>query len=135
MRVLAVDDDRGVLNVLERLLRSWGYEVTTATNGMDALRILNGEDAPRIAIVDWDMPRLSGVEVCRLVRSSSRGDGLYVLMLTGRNGQLDLIEALEVGADDFLAKPFHARELQLRLAKGVTMQAKRTAATTLPRAA
>jgi serine/threonine-protein kinase len=122
MRVLTADDDQGILNVLVRCMRSWGYEVTTAHDGLEAWRILRNEDAPRIVVLDWDMPGLPGLEVCRLLRSTPHGAETYVLMLTGRQQKSDLIEALEAGADDFLSKPFHPRELQLRLAKGLTFQ-------------
>ncbi len=128
MRVLAADDDQGILSVLERCLRGWGYEVTTARDGIEAWRVLRNEDAPRIVVLDWDMPGLAGLEVCRLLRTTPHGEDVYVLMLTGRQEKADLIEALEAGADDFLSKPFHPRELQLRLAKGVTFQTSRAAA-------
>jgi CheY-like chemotaxis protein len=135
MRVLAADDDRGILNILDRSLRSWGYETVTAGNGTDAWKLLKHDDAPRIAVLDWDMPGMSGLEVCRLLRSAPHGEEVYVLMLTGRQEKGDLIEALEAGADDFLSKPFHARELQLRLAKGVSFQASREALHGPPRGA
>jgi serine/threonine-protein kinase len=127
MRVLAADDDQGILTVLERCLRNWGYEALTARDGVDAWSVLKREDAPRIVVLDWDMPRLSGIEVCRLLRAAPHGEETYVLMLTGRQDKADLISALEAGADDFLSKPFHPRELQLRLAKGVSFQASRAA--------
>ncbi|HVH47994.1 MAG TPA: response regulator [Labilithrix sp.] len=127
MRVLAADDDQGILNVLERCLRGWGYEVVIAHDGVEAWRVLKNEDAPRIVVMDWDMPGLAGLEVCRLLRTAPHGEEIYVVMLTGRQEKADLIEALEAGADDFLSKPFHPRELQLRLAKGVTFQTSRAA--------
>jgi serine/threonine protein kinase/CheY-like chemotaxis protein len=119
MRIVAADDDEQMGRVLERCLRTWGYEAVLAKNGHEAWQILKREDAPRIAILDWDMPGLSGVDVCRLLRSTPHGADVYVLMLTGRQEKADIVQALEWGADDFLAKPFHTRELQLRLAKGV----------------
>jgi serine/threonine protein kinase/CheY-like chemotaxis protein len=119
MRVLAADDDQGIRNVLERCLKSWGYEVTTADDGSAAWKILKRSDAPRVVIIDWDMPGLKGLEVVRLLRSAEHGEQVYVLMLTGRMDKEDLVEALEAGADDFLTKPFNSRELQLRLAKAV----------------
>jgi serine/threonine protein kinase/ActR/RegA family two-component response regulator len=119
MRVLAADDDEALARVLDRHLRAWGYEATIAHSGIEAWRILKHDDAPRIVILDWDMPGLSGLEVCRLLRSTPQGASAYVLMLTGRVEKDDVVQALESGADDFLSKPFHPRELQLRLAKGV----------------
>ncbi len=122
MRVLAADDEPGMLKALDRHLRGWGYEVELAKDGAEAWRVLKRADAPRVVILDWDMPGLSGLEVCRLLRSTPHGSDIYVLMLTGRQQKTDLIEALESGADDFLSKPFHPRELQLRLAKGVSFR-------------
>jgi CheY-like chemotaxis protein len=119
MRILAADDDEGIVRALARWLRSWGYETVLAHDGMEAWRVLKSESAPRICILDWDMPGLSGLEVCRLLRSTPHGANVYVLMLTARQHKTDVVEALESGADDFLSKPFHPRELQLRLAKGV----------------
>jgi len=119
MRILAADDDDGLMRALGRWLRTWGYEIVTARDGLEAWRILKRDDAPRLAILDWDMPGLPGLEVCRLLRSAPHGSDVYVLMLTARNDKNDLVAALESGADDFLSKPFHPRELQLRLAKAV----------------
>ena len=125
MRVLAADDDQGILSTLERTLRSWGYEVSSAHDGMEAWKLARLPDCPPIVILDWDMPGITGLEVVRLLRATPHGEGIYILMLTARQEKADLIDALEAGADDFLSKPFHARELQLRLAKGVSFQANR----------
>lgn len=126
MRVLAADDDEAVASVLGRLLRRWGYDAIVVGNGAEAWRILKQGDGPRIVILDWDMPGLSGLEVCRLLRATPHGANAYVLMLTGRLAKDDIVEALESGADDFLSKPYDARELQLRLAKGVRDSARAT---------
>ncbi|MBX3226471.1 MAG: response regulator [Labilithrix sp.] len=122
MRVLAADDDQGIRNVLERCLKSWGYEVTTAEDGAAAWRVLKRWDSPRVVIIDWDMPGLKGIEVVRLLRAAEHGEEVYILMLTGRMDKEDLVEALEAGADDFLTKPFNSRELQLRLTKAVAFR-------------
>ena len=127
MRVLAADDDQGIRNVLERCLKSWGYDVTTAVDGASAWKILKHAGSPRVVIIDWDMPGLKGLEVVRLLRSAEHGEEVYVLMLTGRLEKDDLVEALEAGADDFLTKPFNSRELQLRLAKAVAFHKAMTA--------
>jgi serine/threonine protein kinase len=119
MRIVAADDDAGMRRVLDRCLRAWGYEPLLCENGQEAWKVLKREDCPRVVVLDWDMPGLSGLEVCRLLRSTPHGRELYVLMLTARQEKADIVAALESGADDFLAKPFHSRELQLRLAKGV----------------
>ncbi len=120
MRILAADDEPGVVRSLERLLKTWGYDATAAHDGIEAWRILKREDAPRVVILDWDMPGLTGLEVLRLLRATPHGKETYVVLLTARQHKSELIEALEAGADDFLSKPFEPRELQLRLAKGVS---------------
>lgn len=125
MKILLVDDDPDLMRALARWLRSWGYEPVPARSGLEALQVLNGEDPPRVLIVDWDMPPPSGVELCRLVRARPDAAKSFVLMLTARQHKNDVVEALESGADDFLSKPFHPRELQLRLAKGVRESAMR----------
>ena len=119
MRILVADDDAALARTLERCLRAWGYEPIVATDGHAAWCVLKREDTPRVVILDWDMPGLAGIDVCRMLRSTPHGADIYVLMLTARSTKADIIDALESGADDFLAKPFNNRELQLRLAKGV----------------
>jgi serine/threonine protein kinase len=132
MRVLAADDDEPLVRVLDRCLRRWGYEPLLARSGTEAWRMLTQEDAPRVVILDWDMPGLSGLEVCRMLRATPDGANAYVLMLTGRLEKESLIEALESGADDFLSKPFEPRELQLRLAKGIRDSARRSTSVSRP---
>jgi serine/threonine protein kinase/ActR/RegA family two-component response regulator len=119
MRILVADDDAALARTLERCLRSWGYEPIIAVDGHAAWHLLKREDAPRVVVLDWDMPGLAGIDLCRMLRSTPHGADIYVLMLTARSTKADIIDALESGADDFLAKPFNIRELQLRLAKGV----------------
>lgn len=119
MRILLADDDEGLRRALVRWLETWGYEALIAPDGFEAWRVLKRDDSPRLAILDWDMPGLAGPAVCRLLRATPHGGDVYVIMLTAKHQKDDVIEALEAGADDFLTKPFHARELQLRLAKGV----------------
>jgi CheY-like chemotaxis protein len=132
MRILVADDEEGLLRSLERWLQTWGYEVMVARDGAEAWRLLKRDDAPRVAILDWSMPGLSGPEVCRLLRATPHGGEVYVIVLTAKQQKDDVIEALESGADEFLSKPFHARELQLRLAKGVRDSARLSAKTPAP---
>lgn len=125
MKVLLADDDADLVRALTRWLKMWGYEPVIAMTGIDAMRAIDAPDSPRVVILDWDMPAPNGVEVCRMLRARPDGANRFVLMLTARQHKNDLIEALESGADDFLTKPFHPRELQLRLAKGVREAAAR----------
>src|SRR5581483_4645631 len=121
MKVLAADDDPCLQRMLRRTLGAWGYDVTIVGSGAEAWNALKEAPIP-IVTLDWEMPELSGIEVCRLLRATPHGPNAYVLILTGKSQQTDLIEALEAGADDFIHKPFEPRELQLRIAKGVREQ-------------
>ncbi|WP_163549321.1 response regulator transcription factor [Candidatus Frankia nodulisporulans] len=112
MRVLVVDDDTAVRESLERSLRFEGYEVATAGDGIDALAGVQ-RDQPDIVILDVMMPRMDGLETCRQLRA--RGDDVPVLMLTARDGLADRVSGLDVGADDYLVKPFALEELFARL--------------------
>ncbi len=118
MRILIADDDPVSLLRLEAALTDWGYEVTTARDGREAWEILRREDAPPLAILDWVMPGLDGLEVCRRVRRSSEAPFIYLVMLTGKSDRRDLIQGMEAGADDYVSKPFDERELLVRLRAG-----------------
>jgi diguanylate cyclase (GGDEF)-like protein len=115
MRILVADDNIVSRRPLEVILERWGYEVLTASSGTEAWEILKGPDAPRIAILDWMMPGLSGPEVCQLVRHHNREYYTYILMLTSRHEREDFITGMEAGADDYLVKPPDHRELSVRL--------------------
>jgi CheY-like chemotaxis protein len=95
-------------------------------DGQRALEILASDDPPRLAILDWMMPKMDGVEVCRRVRALDRDDYFYIIILTARVQKEDVVEGLKAGADDYLAKPFHVEELRSRVAVGgrmLTLQA------------
>jgi two-component system response regulator MprA len=111
-RVLVVDDEPAVRRALERALRLENYEVAFAADGEEALDALATSPADAV-ILDILMPRLDGLEVCRRMRKA--GDRTPVLMLTARDAIDDRVEGLDVGADDYLVKPFALRELQARL--------------------
>ena len=118
MRVLVAEDDRVTLRVLESRLRRWGYEVTAAKNGREAWEVLQEDDCPRLTLLDWMMPEMDGIEVCRKVRKLVPEPYRYIIMLTARGSQEDVIEGLEAGADDYLAKPVDMQELKVRLRAG-----------------
>ncbi|MFB7382281.1 response regulator transcription factor [Kitasatospora purpeofusca] len=110
--VLVVEDDPGVRTTLDQLLRFEGYRVLTATDGQDALELLE-RHRPDLAVVDVVMPRLDGLALCRMLRR--RGDRLPVLVLTARHQLGDRVAGLDAGADDYLAKPFATEELLARI--------------------
>ncbi len=120
-RILIADDSLVSRHLLEATLRKWNYEVTVACDGTEAWNVLRGEDPPRIAILDWVMPGMSGPEVCKKVREHAKNGELnytYLLLLTSKSQREDLIEGMEAGADDYLTKPFDQHELKVRLRAG-----------------
>ena len=121
VRVLIADDSAVSRRLLEAMLRNWGYQVTTVSNGSQAWDALQRPDAPRLAILDWMMPGLSGPEVCSLVRNRQKQPNAlytYIILVTSRNEKDDLIAGMEAGADDYLVKPFDNNELKVRLGPG-----------------
>jgi two-component system, cell cycle response regulator len=118
VRILIADDDPISLLLLESRLADWGDEVVVARDGIAAWDALRGDDAPRMAILDWIMPGLDGVEVCRKVRQESEAPYVYLIMLTGKTGTQDIVQGMEAGADDYLSKPFDEQELRVRLRAG-----------------
>ncbi len=115
MRVLVADDDALNRDFLQRLLTAHGYEVLLAENGQAALRLLLQNGAPQIALLDWEMPVLDGLDLCRAIRSDIHERYVHVLMLSGVHPDEHRIQALEAGADDFLPKPYHPDVLLARL--------------------
>jgi two-component system, cell cycle response regulator len=118
MKVLIADDSVIDRHILESSLRKWSYEAVTVCDGIEAWELLQSPDAPRLAILDWMMPGLTGVEICRRLRLESRSAYTYVLLLTSRSEKEDLVEGMESGADDYIAKPFDNHELKVRLRAG-----------------
>ena len=119
MRVLIADDDPVSLRALQATLVRWGYEVAAAVDGAAAWGILEAPDAPKLAILDWMMPGLDGVEICRRLRAAPHAEPAYVLLLTVRGRRTDIVKGLEAGADDYVTKPFDRAELRARLQAGV----------------
>ena len=118
LRVLAAEDNPVFQTVLRSLLTKWGYDAILVRNGMEAWQELQSPNGPRMAILDWMMPALDGLEVCRRVRSEVREPYIYIVLLTARTDAQDLVEGMEAGADDYLTKPFNAHQLRLRLRAG-----------------
>lgn len=123
VRILVAEDDPVARRLLEVTLQRWGYEVVAVSDGMAAWEVLAREDAPLLAVLDWMMPGLDGVEVCRRVRALGRASPTYLILLTARGEKADVVTGLEAGADDYLTKPFDRAELRARLAVGVRVVA------------
>jgi phosphoserine phosphatase RsbU/P len=118
VKILIADDDRVVRRRLEALLTQWGHEVVSVADGAAAWEVLQRPDRPPIAILDWMMPGLTGIEVCRKVRDEGGATPVHLLILTSRDRTEDLVAALEAGADDHVGKPFEPNELRARVRVG-----------------
>jgi two-component system, cell cycle response regulator len=117
--VLLVEDSPIYQRIVSGHLKNWGFKVQTATDGAQAWEMLQAPDSPRLVVMDWVMPKLSGVDLCRRLRSRPDTDPyIYTLLLTGKDSQSDLLSAMDAGVDDYLAKPFDELELKARLMSG-----------------
>jgi len=117
-QILVADDHEVSLYLLKRQLTNWGYRVTTASDGEAALQILASAAAPSIAIIDWHMPKIDGLEVCRRVRSKQDHPYTYLVLLSARGRRDEIADGLKSGADDYVIKPFNPDELKARLKVG-----------------
>ncbi|MBN2246157.1 MAG: diguanylate cyclase [Candidatus Aminicenantes bacterium] len=120
MKVLIAEDDVISRSALERNIRDWGYEVEATGNGEEAWETIQSGEI-RLAILDWEMPKMDGIEICRKIRHEvqQKMEGyIYVILLTGKDNQDDIVHGLTAGADDYITKPFYFPELKIRLQKG-----------------
>lgn len=117
-RILLAEDDDHSRNLLGRYLVSWGYEVVAVREGQEAVAVLDGEDPPAIALVDWMMPGLEGTGVCAHVREQAARSYTYIILLTAKADKDEVARGLEAGADDYLVKPCDLTELRARLRVG-----------------
>jgi diguanylate cyclase (GGDEF)-like protein len=118
MKILVAEDDLVTRRMLEAYLMKWGYEVVMVADGQQAWQILQRENAPRLALLDWMMPEMDGMSVCREARRLNLQPYIYLILLTSRKYQEDVIAGLEAGADEYLTKPFDPVELRARLRTG-----------------
>lgn len=118
MRILIAEDDLTSRGLLSRVLARWGYEVLVTSDGEEAWAELQREDAPLLVILDWMMPGMDGVDVCRRVRAEPTASPPYIILLTARDGKQDIVAGLEAGANDYLGKPFDHDELRARVDVG-----------------
>ena len=119
MHVLVADDDRIAATLLARTIREWNYEVTVVGDGAAACRHLESSTVPTLAILDWMMPEMDGVDVCRQVRRELPLANTYLMLLTSLESRTHVVAGLDAGANDFLSKPFDPAELRARFNVGV----------------
>jgi len=119
VRVLIADDEATSRHLIQATLRKWGFEVSVAVDGCEALGLLEGSSPPEIALVDWMMPGIDGLEVCHRMRAAGHKPATYIILVTARKGLESVVQGLEAGADDYITKPFDPRELRARLHAGV----------------
>lgn len=118
MKILIAEDDLTSRHRLETVLTKWGYEVVSCSNGKQAWERLQDTHAPQLAILDWIMPEMEGIEVCRRLREIDTQNPIYVILLTTQKGKENIVCGLEAGADDYIIKPFEPDELQARIRVG-----------------
>ncbi len=120
MKVIIADDDATTRCLLENTMKKWNYDVVSTTNGLEALDALLQQNESCMALLDWVMPEIDGIDVCRLIREKPKEHAyLYIIMLTGKQRKEDVVAGLEAGADDFLIKPFDYEELRMRMRVGL----------------
>ncbi|MFH1028810.1 MAG: response regulator, partial [Pseudomonadota bacterium] len=118
MKILISDDDQTTRRILLAILNKKGFEVLCCSDGKEALLALQAEDAPTLAILDWMMPGMDGVDICRALRASNAPSQPYLILLTCKGYQDDVVSGLGSGADDYIVKPFNSDELLARIKVG-----------------
>ena len=115
MKILIAEDDPVSRRLLQAALIKWGYEVIVTTNGKEAWETLQQPEAPSLLVMDWLMPEMDGVEVCRQARENPALKSAYIILLTSVGGKHGFLVGMKAGADDFINKPFDEDQLAARL--------------------
>jgi DNA-binding response OmpR family regulator len=118
MKILIAEDDLTSQLMLKAILVKAGYEPVVTGDGLSAYEILAKPDAPKLAVLDWMMPGMDGVEVSRKIRELKSNNPVYILLLTSRTNKNDIIHGLQAGANDYIGKPYNVEELQVRIGVG-----------------
>jgi len=115
VKILIAEDEFTTRMMVQVCLENWGYRVDSVTNGGEAWELLKKPDSANIAILDWEMPGLDGVEVCRRLKELEVEIPVYVILLTARDSNTDIVKGFDAGADDYMTKPFNDDELRARV--------------------
>ncbi|MEI8354966.1 MAG: diguanylate cyclase [Deltaproteobacteria bacterium] len=127
MRILIAEDDLTSRTMLIAIVKKWGYEPVAVSDGEAAWEVLRKDDAPQLAIIDWNMPVLDGLDLCKRLRKIDTPDPPYIIFLTSRSEKDCIVEALESGANDYIIKPYDNEELWARVRVGQRMIEMQTA--------
>ena len=127
MKILIAEDDAISRRLLQATLTKWGHEVAVTAHGEEAWQALQQPDAPALIILDWLMPGMDGVEICRRARARDALQSAYIILLTARTNKDDIVEGLQSGADDYVTKPFDHAELRARVQVGIRVLSLQTA--------
>lgn len=119
MRILIAEDESISRTLIRTNLERWGHEVTVCKDGREAWEAIQRPDAPPLAVLDWEMPHMEGVEVCRRARELPHGKLSYIIMLTVKERKEDIVRGLESGANDYITKPFDPQEFRARIMVGI----------------
>jgi sigma-B regulation protein RsbU (phosphoserine phosphatase) len=125
VKILIAEDEYTTRLMVQVSLENWGYSVNSVADGKKAWEILKKPEAPDVAILDWEMPEVDGLELCKRIKDLRRTNPIYVILLTGRDSQKDILQGFDAGADDYMTKPFNDDELRARVrvaGKLVTIQ-------------
>lgn len=119
MKILLAEDSAVYRHLISGYLKEWDFDLVTAKDGAAAWKLLQEPDAPTLVLLDWVLPEIEGIELCRKIRKATvQGGYTYIVLLTGKDGKNDLLEGMQAGADDYLVKPFEPLELKARLFAG-----------------
>ena len=118
MKILIAEDNLTTRRILETILIKWNYDVISVCDGNEAWEKIQEKDPPKLIILDWMMPGLNGVEICRRLRRKDPREPMYIILLTARDEKNDIVEGLGAGADDYISKPFDTEELRARIDVG-----------------
>jgi len=118
VQILVADDDPVARHIARKMLSDWGYHVEVRNDGAAAWELLRQADAPSLVLLDWIMPHMDGLEVCRKLRAISTPCPTYIILVTVKGQNSDIVTGLDAGANDYITKPFHREELRARIQVG-----------------